>query len=329
MYPFDPSWDFETLVDELSAQHHPGSLMSGKTRNALIYAWGMCVGRTHALGGLLASVKKHGSRAATAAALWMRRETLRDIERLFKSLPERAALPQDASELRTLLDTLSTQGRADLLLIAADLVQDPEALRRLASSPALRSAMPTLGPVIRLADLQVAVQELEQQLDGGVVKENAYQSWCDRHSWAFGNAYVMRDDVRRIDAKNTTDMLLPNLVGFRDIVELKRPDARVLGYDRSHKTYFFSSDCSRAIAQSHKYMDALHAAAQQGFKQKPHLLAYHPRAIIVIGRSADWNLTKSRSLRGLNERLHGVTVMTYDHLLGQARQLLKTVGIEK
>lgn len=299
--------------------------MSGKTRNALIFAWGLCVGRTHAREGLRASVKRHGSHSATAKALQMRRETLRDIEGFFESLPEGPSLPQDASGLRAALDKLPAQSRADLLLIAADLAHDPKALRLLASSPAFQAATPALGPVVRLADLQIAVQELERQLNGGVVKESAYQAWCERHSWAFGNAYVLRDEARRLNAKSTADLLLPNLVGFRDIVELKRPDAPVLGWDRSHKTYFFSGACSRPIAQAHKYMDVLHDAAQQ--EKKPHLLAYHPRAIVVIGRSADWDQAKSRSLRGLNERLHGVTVMTFDHLLGQARQLLKTVGV--
>jgi len=70
-----------------------------------------------------------------------------------------------------------------------------------------------------------------------------------------GHAYVMRDEVRRLDAQNIVDLLLTDLAGFRDVVELKRPDARVLRADPSHGSYFFSSDASRAIGQAHKYMD--------------------------------------------------------------------------
>jgi hypothetical protein len=49
--------------------------------------------------------------------------------------------------------------------------------------------------------------------------------------------------------------------------------------------------------------------------------AYHPRAVIVIGRSPDWDEAKVKALHGLNGRVHGVTVMTYD-LLAQGERLL-------
>lgn len=41
----------------------------------------------------------------------------------------------------------------------------------------------------------------------------------------------------------------------------------------------------------------------------------------MIGRSKDWSNAKVRALHGLNARLHGVVVMTYDHLLAQAEQM--------
>jgi hypothetical protein len=116
-------------------------------------------------------------------------------------------------------------------------------------------------------------------------------------------------------------MLLPTLAGYRDVVELKRPDHKALMWDQGHKNYYLSADSSRAIGQVHNYMDRLHMLAQQGLDEHPEIIAYHPRAIIVIGRSHNWRAEQTRALRGMNQRLHGITVMTYDHLLAQARQL--------
>ena len=48
----------------------------------------------------------------------------------------------------------------------------------------------------------------------------------------------MSDDVREISAGDTIDLLLPTVIsGYRDIVELKRPDGKVLLYDNAHKNY--------------------------------------------------------------------------------------------
>jgi hypothetical protein len=80
---------------------------------------------------------------------------------------------------------------------------------------------------------------------------------------------------------------------------------------------------SSAIAQCHRYLDVLHEEVRQGLpRDHPEIVAYHPRATIVVGRSETWSETQQRALHGLNARLHSITVMTYDHLLAQAEALL-------
>lgn len=181
-----------------------------------------------------------------------------------------------------------------------------------------------LRGAIRLSEMRTAVVELRQQLDSGEDDERIYQAWCNKHSWAFGNAYVMRDEVRNISAGDSLDLLLPNVIsGYRDIVELKRPSMEVLLYDGSHRNYYFSSDVSKAIGQTHRYLDVLHEAAANGLRDHPEIVAYHPRAIIVIGRSKDWELDKLKALHGLNSRLSRMAVMTYDQLLAQGERLVE------
>lgn len=185
---------------------------------------------------------------------------------------------------------------------------------------------------LRLRELREAVYELRAYLglhDDGQREnqEEPYQRWCERHSWAFGNAYVRRDPKRQVSTRSQVDGLLEGWDGLRDLYELKRPDAVVLQHsspeDRERGHWHFSSPVSKAIGQCHRYLDDLHQASiGPGTRD---LLAHHPRAVVVIGRSAEWGhdpAGEHYALRGLNSRLHGITVITYDHLLAQANQAL-------
>jgi Domain of unknown function (DUF4263) len=111
--------------------------------------------------------------------------------------------------------------------------------------------------------------------------------------------------------------------GYRDVVELKRPDTPVLNYDEGHRNFYWTSEVSKAIGQCHRYLDVLHEVASQGLRDHPQIVAYHPRGVIVIGRSHDWSGEKLRALHGLNRRLSDMTVITYDQLLAQGERLVE------
>lgn len=185
----------------------------------------------------------------------------------------------------------------------------------------------SLRAAIRLREMQNAVADLREKLSSEQSDEKIYQEWCQNHSWAFGNAHVVNDDIRTISPSDSVDLLLPTVItGYRDLVELKRPNMDVLRFDKSHRNHYWSSDVSQAIGQCHRYLDVLHEVAANGLRDHPEIVAYHPRAIIVIGRSNDWNNDQLKSLHGLNHRLKDVTVMTYDQLLAQGERLLSILS---
>ncbi|XDD53012.1 Shedu anti-phage system protein SduA domain-containing protein [Leptospira sp. WS4.C2] len=183
---------------------------------------------------------------------------------------------------------------------------------------------------IRLKEMQTAVTELRLHLEKGEYNEQIYQKWCEKHPWSFGNAYVVRDDIRNISIKDHLDIMLSNVIaGFRDIVELKRPDMDVIKFDSSHNNYYFSGEVSKAIGQCHRYIDVFSEEAHKGLRDNPEIIAYYPKAIIVIGRSNDWKEDQHRALHGLNNRLNNITVMTYDHLLNQGERLVEMLSAKK
>lgn len=198
-----------------------------------------------------------------------------------------------------------------------------EILCHLGESELSEELTTALKASIHLREMRAAVAKLRLLLESGESSEQMYQTWCEEHSWAFGNAYVMRDEVRSISPSDNLDLLLPSVIaGYRDIVELKRPDMNVLNYDDAHRNHYFTADVSKAIGQCHRYLDVLHEAAAQGLRDHPEIVAYHPRSIIVIGRSHNWNNEQLKALHGLNQRLSGITVMTYDQLLAQGERLI-------
>ncbi|HEL7667015.1 TPA: DUF4263 domain-containing protein [Stenotrophomonas maltophilia] len=202
-----------------------------------------------------------------------------------------------------------------------------ELLGHLSSTELTHELSTALRGSIRLSEMRSAVAELRSNLTRGEAVEQTYQAWCEKHCWAFGNAYVVRDEVRGITTGDNLDLMLPNVIaGYRDIVELKRPDKDVLLYDAAHKNHYFSAEVSRAIGQCHRYLDLLHEAARHGLLDHKEVVAYHPRATIVIGRSNEWSDEQQRALHGLNQRMHGISVMTYDHLLAQGERLIEMMS---
>ena len=100
-------------------------------------------------------------------------------------------------------------------------------------------------------------------------------------------------------------------------------------YDASHRNYYFGVETSKALGQVHRYLDVLHDVAANGLRDHPDIVAYHPRAIVVIGRSNAWQAEQRRALQGLNSRLNGITVMTYDQLLAQGERLVDVLSVEQ
>lgn len=204
---------------------------------------------------------------------------------------------------------------------------DPKIMDALKDDLEGRVALGAIQASARIIELHQATEDLEAALESGASDEQFYQEWCEKHGWVFGNAYAVRDDVRTIAVGDQVDLLLKNTAhGLRDIIELKRPDMDVIKFDKDHKSYYWSRNVSIAVGQCHRYLDVLHDDARTGLRDNPQVVAYHPRAFIVIGRSVDWSGEEHRALHGLNARLHSIQVMTYDHLLAQAQQVLKLLS---
>ena len=327
--PYDPKWTFTELVEKLSERHRPGSVTSGKARNVLFQAWGRHVGGLRATTELQKAIGVYASFSDAASAFRMSTKTLRELKAFYwKIYDNNADIGQISIAVPQSSAWLQNQTPAELSSLITALVATlgrKEVASQISASDLTEEFISAFHGAARVAEIRRGVDELRSYLEKGAIAESIYQDWCERHAWSFGHTYIPQDLVRRISAGDQVDMLLDTVSGFRDIVELKRPNMSVLKYDKSHKNYYFSTDASSAIGQSHRYLDVLQEEAAKGLRDHSHIMAYHPHAMIVIGRSNEWGSDQIRALHGLNRRLHGITIITYDHLLAQCEQLLQTL----
>ena len=211
-----------------------------------------------------------------------------------------------------------------LLAAARALFSQPEIVQKLIEEPtAVAEAVRT---TLRIPELRLAIAQLREMLETGVDEESRYQCWFNRHSWVFGADYMDVDSVRSMTARDHVDAFVPRYVnGFREIVELKIPSMAVLRRDEAHLNFYFSSRVSKAIGQVDRYLENFAEYASRGLLDSPEVVAHHPVATIVIGRSDSWAPECHRALHGLNSRLSNIQIITYDYLLSRGERILEIV----
>jgi len=169
--------------------------------------------------------------------------------RLLESLKSHLAVSEQDQDGNFLVVRVS-QGTADIgkhdpktvATALANVLSQKDILTHFVNVDLSEEFISAFRSAIRLKEMQLAVTHLREYLDNGETSEQIYQDWCDAHTWAFGNAYVVRDKVRAISAGDKLDMLLPTVIsGYRDLVELKRPDMTVLNWDEAHGNYYFAA----------------------------------------------------------------------------------------
>src|SRR3989304_5516338 len=180
--------------------------------------------------------------------------------RLLIGLKEHLAVAEEEDEGSYILirvsDGVAQIGEHDPAAVASALTRvlsQEEIVQHLGETELSDELINAFRGAIRLKEMRSAGPHLRPHLETDESSEEVYKRWCENHSWAFGNAYVMRDDVREISPGDRLDLLLPTVIsGYRGIVELKRPDMSILFYDDAHRNYYFSADVSRAIGQCHR-----------------------------------------------------------------------------
>ncbi len=184
---------------------------------------------------------------------------------------------------------------------------------------------------------RVALEEFKTSLSDSEKKErNYWQPFLEKNRWMFGLSYFVLLDESRIDLWDTADYLFESEDGFIDIVEIKHPHIDFWqkdGNGRYQKYRNFlqhSEELKGAITQATNYIFQV----EKKFSDPDWCRAngcetpVKPKCTVIFGRSNDWKLEEKTAFRLMNDSLHGIEVITFDHLFNRAEKILNSLEKE-
>lgn len=159
-----------------------------------------------------------------------------------------------------------------------------------------------------------------------ILIEKEWQKWFQNNSWVLGSQFVQVLDERSIDTQNKSDFLMEAYDGFLDIVEIKRPSANLPFWHSSkdHGNYIPSSALIKAITQASKYIYEVEREmdSEKFCERVGGVKIVKPRCVLIFGKSNNWDAEQIKASRILNASYHNLTILSYDHVLTHAKQMV-------
>ena len=175
------------------------------------------------------------------------------------------------------------------------------------------------------------IDEMEKKLEQDE-NEEYWQKTLAKNRWIFGNSYIGIIGERRTNILSTLDHPLITEDGYLEIVEIKKPSFPFWKKTKDGKNYLYrgkylvpNTELQSAIAQGSNYIYETEKDMDSKTWAENHdgIYPLKPKCLIVHGRSNDWEALESQSYRLLNDRLHGISIITFDHLVLRAKQTLE------
>lgn len=162
--------------------------------------------------------------------------------------------------------------------------------------------------------------------------EEYWQQLLANNRWIFGNSYIGIIGERRTNISSTLDHPLITEDGYLEIVEIKKPGFPFWKKTSTGENFLYRdkyliphSELQCAITQSSNYIYETEREMDSRTWADNHdgIYPLKPKCLIVHGRSNDWTDSESQSFRLLNDRHHGISIITFDHLILRAKQALE------
>jgi hypothetical protein len=184
---------------------------------------------------------------------------------------------------------------------------------------------------------RIALNEFKESMIDEEKKERDYwQPFLKKNRWMFGLTYFVLLDDSRIDLWDTADYLFEAEDGFIDIVEIKHPhidfwerDSRG-DYKRYRGFIQPSEELNGSITQATNYIFQVEKkfADPDWCRKNKCQTPVKPKCTIILGRSGDWDIEEKTAYRLLNDGLHGIEIITFDHLYSRAKKILDSLSKE-
>ncbi|MFH1402328.1 MAG: Shedu anti-phage system protein SduA domain-containing protein [Patescibacteria group bacterium] len=153
--------------------------------------------------------------------------------------------------------------------------------------------------------------------------EDIFRKWLEQNLWVFGVEYFKKHGWRIVAEDAIADLVMETADGFIDLIELKRPKLPFPLFNKhsSHNGYYPSAQFSQAVGQCLFYLKRLDEK-KNNIEQKQDTKILCPRVKLVIGRSRNFTTDEFETMRILNANFGSITVITYDDLLRNGKQII-------
>ena len=177
--------------------------------------------------------------------------------------------------------------------------------------------------LLYIQKMNLAIEKLENIIDGGYKNEVEIQHFLKENFWMFGNNYTYIIENGKINSQNIMDMVPQNFESYIDIIEVKLPKEKLFNYDNSHKNYYPTSHLTKAISQTQNYIFELEKKTSDiKYENQNNCKIIKPKGIILFGSNEPLNNEETKYLRILNSSYHNLTIITYQQLLEKAKNTL-------
>lgn len=190
-----------------------------------------------------------------------------------------------------------------------------------------------------------ALAEFEQHMLANDWLEPQWQSFFKAEKWIFGHGLAyqileLEQDHPYLGGTSVTGsgalqgdylMATRGAARFTVLVEIKRPDAHLLGAFYRNGTYELGKDVVGGVAQIQAYADIWQKRGAEAPENRDlPLHTYAPDGILVVGNLAEiaHDREKLRTFELFRQNLHNPRVLTFDELLARARYALKVTESE-
>ncbi len=167
-----------------------------------------------------------------------------------------------------------------------------------------------------LTSLRLAIEELSALLEQTTRNEGDLQECLTRNPILFGTEYRRVVPKHRLGTEYEMDYALEHATGLVDLVEIEAS---------THRLFTKKGDPRQALIHAEQqvldWLDWLERHGMYARENLPGLV--QPVGYVVIGRSIDLSEEDRKRLRRRNSFFRGnIRILTYDDLLGRARNLL-------
>lgn len=251
-----------------------------------------------------------------------------ELLKVDRSLSEMLSLSE--SDMLTFLAAHSSDAVKTLSTVLKWLSRQPAAQEMISEGEEL----PELNSLVGLANLRSVLKSWTSSTE--IENEEFWQSLFARHSYVLsqlfaypvvfikGKAYVGGKDISNTGGNIVDFLFRTKSSGTAVLIEIKTPQAHLLGAQYRNGIFPPSMDLGGAISQVLEYSESLSAEFHSLRGADSGLTVARPYCVVILGNASRELVDddKRRSFERFRERLVGVRVLTFDEVFRRIEELV-------